>query len=83
VIEHGDTVSIEPLPARRAMIELVRNSWLVRVLNAIDPGAHFHSCVGLLGRADVRLLMRPRALAGLDEAAEAVEADSTVEAGAR
>jgi hypothetical protein len=54
---------------------LVRHSYGVRMLQSLDPGAHFLQCGDLARRVQVKRLQRPLSLDSLPETVRAVEQD--------
>jgi len=64
------------LAPQAALVELVRHSFLARLLQATGASAtHFHQCAKLVQQVPVCVLRRRWALAELDDLAGAVEAD--------
>ncbi len=76
VLESGEADGIETLVAQQRVIELVRHSYLARLLETTgESAAHFRQVVELARRVPVCKLTRRRELARLDQVAEMVEAE--------
>jgi hypothetical protein len=64
------------LPPQAALLELVRHSFLARLLSATGASeSHFRQCAGLVQRVPVCVLRRRRSLADLSDLAHTIETD--------
>ncbi len=75
VLEEGPAIELEPVSPQEAVVELVRHSYLVRLLAAEETEVHFVQCANLVKAVSVRRLRRPRHLEGLAALARSVEDD--------
>jgi len=76
VLADGTAPEIEPLKPRDAFVEVVRHSYLDRLLQATGTTAsHFRQCGALVTRVPVRRLTRPRVLHELPALAHLIEND--------
>lgn len=76
--ERSGGVSIEPVRATDALIELVRHSFLREAVHGLGlAGARFHLLAEMLQTVDVRVLRYPQGFDHLPEVVAAVEDDLT------
>jgi hypothetical protein len=75
VLAEGDAHAIETLAPTSALIELVRHSYGLRVVEKLRPAAHFRQCAALANAATVQRLRVRRSLAALHELAGMIEDD--------
>jgi hypothetical protein len=75
VLAEGQIPEIEILPPHATVIELVRHSYGVRLLQSLDASSHFLQCADLARRIPVRRLKRPYTLESLPGTIRAVEED--------
>lgn len=75
VLEEGTDHLIEPIGNQDALVELVRHSYAVRLLQPVNASLHFLQCANLANRLHVRRLKRPRSLPALPALARLVEED--------
>ena len=76
ILGDADQRRIVRLPVRQAFMELVRYSFVGRILRSIGAAPqHMDQCTHLVGAVPVCRLERPRDLGALDELAKLVEAD--------
>ncbi len=76
VLAEGQTLGIETLGPREALIELVRHTYAARLLREAPDRAHFLRCTDVVNNVSVRILRRPRSLSMLPELMRLVENDS-------
>ncbi|WP_424016466.1 hypothetical protein ACOZ4N_11215 [Halorientalis pallida] len=73
ILTDGDSVAIEPVPARRQLIELVLATYTAGLLSETDATSrNFEACSAVLERATVERLVRPVDHDALPDAVEAV-----------
>jgi hypothetical protein len=77
VLLEDETLRVERLSARDALLELVRHSFCAPRLVELGAGDHFLQCAAVARRVPVRRLRRPRVLARLDDVAALVEEDAS------
>ena len=76
VLAEGSPQRIEPLSAQEALVELVRHSYTVRLLEATGTAAtHFLQCSTLVNKVPIRRLLKSQCLEDLPELARMVEED--------
>jgi hypothetical protein len=75
VLAEGREHAIEDLPPASALIELVRHSYGIRVVQKLRPAWHFRQCAALANTVPVRRLTVKRDLAALPELVRRVEDD--------
>jgi len=75
VLDEGRNHTIEPIEKQDALVELVRHSYGVRLLQPVNPRSHFLQCANLANKVPVRRLKRLRSLPALPELAQIVEED--------
>jgi hypothetical protein len=76
VLDRGDRHAILPLSLQEGLVELIRHSYTVRLLEATGTRErHFHQCSGLVKKVPVNRLQRSMDLNSLAELVALVEAD--------
>ena len=84
VLAEGPDLAVEPLEPQEALMELVRHSYTIGLLQATAAApAHFRQCGRLVRAAAVRRLRRPRCLTALARLARLVEDDVAAAEGGR
>lgn len=74
LLDRGEFVDIKKIDSKQAMIELVRNSYAVRSLNAgANLSPHFLQCANVVRNVPVFRISRPFDLAFLDDFARKIE----------
>jgi len=76
VLSRGTRSQIDPFGFQDALIQLVRHSYAVHLLDATGTTArHFRQCATLASSVPVKRLERQQSLASLSELAELIETD--------
>lgn len=75
VLGHGEAPEIEPLRSQEALIEVIRNTYGRRLLQAVRTDSHLHQCADVINSVPVRRLKRPYSLAALADVVRLVEED--------
>ena len=75
VLDRETGHAIEPLAKQDALIELVRHSYAVRLLQQTNASLHFSRCASVAARLPVRRLKRLHSLSSLPELGRIVEND--------
>jgi hypothetical protein len=76
VLAEGEAQEIEDLHSQEAFVEIVRHSYVVRLLEATGARTlHFNQCAMLVRRVPIRRLKTHRSLAALPDLAKLVEED--------
>ena len=75
VLAEGTEQKIEPLGYGKAVVELIRHTYGVRLLSGINPRAHLLQCAALARLVPLSRLKRPRKLGALPALARCVEED--------
>jgi hypothetical protein len=75
VLDQGEALEIEPLRSQEALIEVIRNTYGRRLLQAARTGSHLRQCADVIRSVPVRRLKRPYALAALSDVVRLVEED--------
>jgi hypothetical protein len=75
VLDDGPSVRIESLSSHRAVFELVRHSYWIRLMHDARPSSYFLQCGRLSERVPVLRLIRPRSAAAMPEVIRLVEED--------
>lgn len=76
VLEEGPSIEVAPVRPQEAVVELVRHSYCVKLLQAEETSSHFIQCANLVNNVPVRRLIRPRSLPALADVARFVEDDA-------
>lgn len=77
VLTDGEEEGVEPLPPQQAVMELVRFTFVLALLQSTGTSAaHFHQAAALARAVPVCRLVRRRSLDALDELARFVETDA-------
>jgi len=75
VLAEGAHHEVEPLRPQEALVELVRHSYGIRMLQAVRPSSHFRQCAALASTVPVCRLKGRCSLASLPDLARFVEDD--------
>jgi hypothetical protein len=75
LLEDGPSVRIEEVNRHRAVFELIRYSYWIRLMHDARPASYFLQCARLCERVPVLRLMRPRSASAISEVMRLVEAD--------
>ena len=76
VLARGTSQKVEPLSVQEALVELVRHSYTVRLVEATGAAStHFLQCSTLVNKVPIRRLWKNRCLEDLPELARMVEED--------
>lgn len=78
VLAEDESRWIEPLPPQDALVELVRHSYVARLLQDADSAelsSHFLQCSSVIKTVPIRRLRRPKHLPALSDLARLVEED--------
>ena len=75
VLDDGPSVRIESLSRHRAVFELVRYSYWIRLMHDARPASYFLQCAKLCETVPVQRLIRPRSAAAMPEVMRLVEED--------
>lgn len=75
VLDEGTNHAIEPIDKQNALVELVRHSYGVRLLQPVNARSHFLQCANLANKVSIRRLKRLRSLLALPELAQMVGED--------
>jgi hypothetical protein len=75
VLDEGTNHTIEPIGKQDALVELIRHSYGVRLLQPVNARLHFLQCANLASKVPVRRLKRLRSLPALSALAQIVEED--------
>lgn len=78
VLAEGESQRIEPLPAQEGLVELVRHSYVARLLQdaeSAELSSHFFQCSRVVKTVPIRRLRRPKYLPALSDLARLVEED--------
>jgi hypothetical protein len=73
VLEEGPSVRSERLSRHRAVFELVRHSYWIRLIHDARPASYFLQCARLCETVPVLRLIRPRCAAAMPEVIRVVE----------
>lgn len=73
ILEDGPSVRIERLSRHRAVFELVRHSYWVRLMHDARPASYFLQCARLCERVPVLRLIRSRSASAMSEVLGMVE----------
>ncbi len=75
VLAEGMSQEVEPIRPQEALLELVRHSYGIRMLQAVRPSSHFRQCAALASTVPVCRLKVRCSLASLPDLARFVEDD--------
>jgi hypothetical protein len=75
VLEDGPSVRIEGLSRHRAVFELIRYSYWVRLMHDSRPASYFLQCAKLCERVPVLRLIRPRSASAMPAVIRMLEED--------
>ncbi|HZQ07905.1 MAG TPA: hypothetical protein VFD70_15075 [Anaerolineae bacterium] len=76
ILDEGDELAIAPLTPAEALIELVRHSFLARLLQDTHTAVpHLEQCTRLIARVPIRRVRRVYELDALDALVERIQAD--------
>ncbi|MGO9567913.1 MAG: hypothetical protein ACLP5H_10260 [Desulfomonilaceae bacterium] len=73
ILEDGPSVRIERLSRHKAVFELVRHSYWVRLMHDARPASYFLQCARLCEKVPVLRLIRPRSASTMSEVLDMVE----------
>jgi hypothetical protein len=73
VLDDGPSVQIESLSRHKAVFELVRHSYWIRLMHDARPASYFLQCARLCERVPVLRLIRPRSATAMPEVIRLVE----------
>jgi hypothetical protein len=74
-LEDGPSVRIDTVSRHRAVFELVRHSYWIRLMHDARPASYFLQCAKLCEIVPVLRLIRPRSASAMPELIRAVEED--------
>lgn len=75
LLEDGPSVRIESVSSHKAVFELVRHSYWIRLMHDARPASYFLQCAKLCETVPVQRLIRPRSAAAMPEVMRLVEED--------
>ncbi len=77
LLSEGPNFQISPVSNHRAVYELVRNSYWIRIMHDFRPSSYFRQCAQLCadGRVSIMSLEAPKVVSVLPEIAQIVERD--------
>jgi hypothetical protein len=75
VLMESQTLALEPISSREALLELVRHSYCTPFLPATDAPGHFLQCAGVAERTPLRRLHVRRAWAALPDLEQLIRHD--------
>ena len=75
VLADGESQGSEPLRPQEALVELVRHSYVSRLLQEAEASTHFLQCASVVKTVPICSLRRPRFLPALSDLARLVEED--------
>jgi hypothetical protein len=75
LLEDGSSVRIERLNRHRAVFELIRHSYWIRLMHDARPSSYFQQCARLCEIVPVQRLIRPRSALAMSEVIHVMEED--------
>ncbi|MFN2399114.1 MAG: hypothetical protein ABR543_10825 [Gemmatimonadaceae bacterium] len=75
VLAQSNANAIDPIKGKEALLQLIANSYGLRVFQARPETSHFRACMTIVERVPVRRLSRTADLSALDQLAEIIEDD--------
>jgi hypothetical protein len=75
LLEDGPSVGIERVSGHRAVFELIRHSYWIRLMHDARPGSYFRQCARLCETVPVLRLIRPRSTSAISDLIRLVEED--------
>jgi hypothetical protein len=75
LLSDGPDFRMSSVKGHRAVYELVKHSYWIRLMHDFRPSSYFLRCAGLCSKVPVVTLMKPRSISALGWIAEAVEKD--------
>lgn len=75
ILEDGPSVRVEPVRRHRAIFELVRYSYWIRLMHDARPASYFLQCGRLCETVPVLRLIRPRSASAVSDLIRLVEKD--------